>query len=67
MNRKHELAPRSGLRIDLSVSKHRDQILIFASIVDSSMPTINMVPRIETTLVDDYCGAGGIASVSPTA
>jgi len=31
------------------------------------MPTINMMPRIETTLVDDYRGAGGIASVSPTA
>ena len=31
------------------------------------MPTINMMPRIETTLVDDYCGAGGIACVPPTA
>jgi len=29
------------------------------------MPTINMMPRIETTLVDDYLGAGGIASVTP--
>jgi len=47
--------------------KHRGQIFIFASIVDSSMPTINMMPRIDATLVDDYCGAGGIASVSPTA
>ena len=31
------------------------------------MPTINMMPSIESTPVDDYCIAGGIASVSPTA
>ena len=51
----------SGLSIDLSVSKHGGQSFIFANIVDLLMPTINMMPRIETTLLDDYCGAGGIA------
>ncbi|MDZ4341686.1 MAG: hypothetical protein U1E51_04525, partial [Candidatus Binatia bacterium] len=51
----------SGLSIDLSVSKHGGQSFIFANIVDFLMPTINMMPRIETTLLDDYCGAGGIA------
>ena len=31
------------------------------------IPTINMMPRIVTTLVDGYCGPGGIASVFPVA
>ena len=32
-----------------------------------SIPTINMMPRIETTLVQGYPGAGEIACVPPTA
>jgi CO/xanthine dehydrogenase Mo-binding subunit len=49
------------------VSEHRGQIFIFANIVDSLMPTINMMPRIEMILVDDYCVTSGIACVPPTA
>ncbi len=36
------------------------------SIVDALMPTINKMPRIETTRIDDYCVAGGIVIVPPT-
>ncbi|MGZ8485955.1 MAG: hypothetical protein ACXW6R_18810 [Candidatus Binatia bacterium] len=34
---------------------------------DYTMPTINMMPRIETTLVHGYPGGGEIACVSPMA
>jgi hypothetical protein len=48
-------------------TEHGGQILILANIVDSLMPTSNMMPRIGTTLFDDYCGTGGMAPDSPMA
>jgi CO/xanthine dehydrogenase Mo-binding subunit len=37
------------------------------AVVDYLMPTINMMPRMETTLVHGYPGAGEIACVPPMA